>query len=118
MFGGMYHYTNITPYMHLLVNHAPDLIERHGSFSIFSAQGLEKLNHPIDYFKTTNHWHGIQALYQLTRKQNRKMWLARNQIKLHKKHDIQCSQCNGLGHNAKTRKVIPSNAQFGINQQT
>ena len=72
MFGGIYHHKNITPYMHLLVNHAPDLIERHGSFFIFSAQGLEKLNHlmTVDYLKSTNHWHGIQALDQLVRKQN------------------------------------------------
>ena len=103
-FVAVYHNKHVTPYMHLLVNHAADIIQRHGSLSVFSAQGLEKLNHliTVDYFKCTNHWQGIQALDQLMRKQNRKIWLSRNQIKLQRKHNITCSRCHAVGHNSKT----------------
>lgn len=35
---------NLTPYVHAFVYHIPELIERHGDLSLYSLQGLEKLN--------------------------------------------------------------------------
>ena len=47
----------ITPYMHILVYHIPDFIDRHKNLNLFSMQGMEKSNHfaKINYFRQTNH---------------------------------------------------------------
>lgn len=71
-----YHSKFVTPYMHLLVVHAHEIIQRYGSLNAFSCQGLEKLDHDmtVDYFRGTNHHLGVKALSQLMRKYNRALW--------------------------------------------
>ena len=34
----------VTPYMHVLVFHVPEMLRKHGSISVFEQQGLERLN--------------------------------------------------------------------------
>ncbi|XP_072164014.1 uncharacterized protein [Diadema setosum] len=64
-----------TPYMHLFVVHAADIIERLGSIHIFNAQGLEKLNDmtTTEYFRGTNHRRGVESLVQIMRRSNRRL---------------------------------------------
>lgn len=53
LFLEVYQTKNVTPYMHTLVFHVPQLIELYGSLAPFSQQGLECLNDIItkDYFR-------------------------------------------------------------------
>ena len=37
-----YQPTNVTPYMHVLLDHVPYFVERYGSILQFSGQGVEK----------------------------------------------------------------------------
>ena len=69
--------TNVTPYMHVLVNHVPELLLKFGSISEFTQQGLEKLNDITTkmYFRSTNH-HRQDALLQLLRKRSRNEMLS------------------------------------------
>ena len=63
---------HVTPYIHLLTSHKPEFLEKYGTISEFSQQGLEKLNDDItkDYFRSTNH-RDLEALKQLLLKLNR-----------------------------------------------
>lgn len=37
----------VTPYMHVVLAHVPDMVLRHGSLSKFSSQGVEAVHQPI-----------------------------------------------------------------------
>ena len=54
--GRVYLSKDVTPYMHILACHLPEVIRRHGKAVKFCQQGLEKLNHMITkwYFHSTN----------------------------------------------------------------
>ena len=64
-----YHVTNITPYIHAMMNHVPEFLKIHGSILPFTQQGLEKYNDITTkmYFRSTNH-KGTQALQQIMQK--------------------------------------------------
>lgn len=51
-----YHPKHITPYIHCFVYHIPEFIQLHKDISIFTLQGLEKLNHitSICYHRSNN----------------------------------------------------------------
>ncbi len=68
-FTSTYQTTNVTPYMHVLVNHVPEMLQKYGSISGFTQQGLEKHNDLATkmFFRSTNH-HKKDALMQLMRK--------------------------------------------------
>lgn len=63
--------TDITPYMHLLAFHVPEVMRLHGNISHFCQQGLEKLNDLVTkwYHRSTNF--GPSALAQILSKQHR-----------------------------------------------
>ena len=48
--------SKITPYIHTLIFHIPEVYEKYGNLNFFSAQGLEKLNDlsTYQYFSSTN----------------------------------------------------------------
>ena len=94
---------NVTPYMHIFVQHASDIVCRRGPLNNFSTQGLEKLNSltTLDYFKGTNYRLGVSALSQIMHKQNRMTWLTLNGIKL-QKQERRCSICKQIGHDIRT----------------
>lgn len=61
----------ITPYIHILTFHVPDMIEKFGCLRNYSMQGLEKFNHisKINYFKQTDHRNAFHKI--LIKKINR-----------------------------------------------
>lgn len=71
-FIGTEHSSNVTPYIHALMNHVSELMRLHGGILQFTQQGLEKYNDVMtkDYFRCTSH-HGDNALLQIMQKQNR-----------------------------------------------
>lgn len=56
MFTALYHASMVTPYMHIMVHHVPDLIRRHGELCKFNQQAVEKENHRVTstFFTCTN----------------------------------------------------------------
>ncbi|KAJ8049993.1 hypothetical protein HOLleu_02992 [Holothuria leucospilota] len=62
---------NVTPYMHVLMNHIPEAIKLCGDLTPFSQQTTEKLNDTVTswYFRSSN-FKGITALKQVMLKQN------------------------------------------------
>ena len=65
----VYHTTHVTPYMHVLTVHVPELLMKYGSIAYFTQQGLEKLNDMTTkmYFRATNH-HKNALLQMLTKR--------------------------------------------------
>ena len=44
LFKSIYQSKDVTPYMHILLYHVPEVLQRYGTIAIFNQQGLEKLN--------------------------------------------------------------------------
>ena len=94
----------MTPYIHLLTSHIPEMLELHGSLAAFTQQGVEKLNDIItqDYIKSTNH---RDILKQVMLKLNRLEDLSdAGCVRTKVKHV--CSKCKQEGHNARTCKSL------------
>jgi hypothetical protein len=55
-FLSLYQRYDITPYLHSMVHHLPEMHKKYGNLNYFSAQGLEKLNDfsTSDFFRSTN----------------------------------------------------------------
>ena len=72
LFIDVYHASNVTPYIHALMNHVHEFMLLHGSILAFTQQGLEKYNDIVtkQHFQSSNHG-GQQALSQIMEKQNR-----------------------------------------------
>lgn len=47
LFLSIYQSKNVTPYIHILVSHVPEVFHKYGTLSPFTQQGLEKLNDDI-----------------------------------------------------------------------
>ena len=99
----MYQKRHVTPYIHVLVTHVPELLGRFGSIAQFSQQGLEKLNDMTtkSYFRSTNH-RKVYALSQLMDKQNRVEHLENLNTPDLMNHGAVCSTCKQRGHNVRT----------------
>ena len=98
-----YHDSNVTPYIHALMNHVSEFMTLHGSIAPFTQQGLEKYNDVTtkDFFRSTNH-KGESALRQIMEKQNRLEYLRCIGTTPKKAFNIKCSICHTLGHNKLT----------------
>ena len=68
----MYQRSNVTPYIHALMNHVGEFLKIHRSILPFTHQGLEKKNDVLTkaYFHSSNH-QGEVAPRQILEKQNR-----------------------------------------------
>ena len=68
--------SDVTPYIHALVNHIPEFIKLHGNVNFFNQQGLEKFNYVCTkiFFRGKN-MRGIEALEQLMQKPQRLSFL-------------------------------------------
>ena len=101
MYGELYLFKNITPYMHVLMNHFPEAMALHGDLNLFSMQGLEKLNDQVTqwYFRSTNHY-SIESLKQIMEKQGRVEYLSSRCCLT--KFSISCGICGKQGHNKRT----------------
>lgn len=101
LYGEVYMYKNITPYMHVLMNHFPESMKFHGNLNLFCMQGVEKMNSEVTqwYFRSTNH-HSLQSLQQIMEKQSR-IEILSSKCSL-KKFEISCGCCGKQGHNKRT----------------
>jgi hypothetical protein len=65
LFLSIYQTSKITPYIHMLAFHIPELYAKYGPLNCFSRQGLEKLNDMTtsQYFKNTNKKWILQSRY-------------------------------------------------------
>lgn len=92
---------NVTPYIHALAMHVPELVRLHGNLSNFTQQGLEKLNDvtTTHYLRGTNH-RKQEALQQLMQKRNRLEELETGRC-VRMKRTCKCSSCGQLGHNKR-----------------
>ena len=104
LFKEIYQTKHITPYIHLLVSHISEFLAVHGTITVFSQQGLEKLNDDVTkyYFRSTNH-HDKECLKQIILKLNRLEELEDNGYGRQKLSHV-CRICKQIGHNAKTCK--------------
>lgn len=102
----IYHASNVTPYIHAMMNHVPEFMRLHHSIVPFTQQGLEKYNDVMtkQYFRATNH-HDSKALTQIMEKQNRLEYLRDSGAQSKRCFDITCSKCGHKGHNRKTCDV-------------
>lgn len=102
-FIAVYHTTNITPYIHAMMNHVSEFMHLHSSILPFTQQGLEKYNDIItkSYFRCTNH-RGEQALIQIMEKQNHIEHLQDIGVTRKKCFEIACQNCGKAGHNRCT----------------
>ena len=98
-----YHISNVTPYIHAMMNHVPEFLRLYGSIVPFTQQGLEKYNDITTkiYFRSTNH-QGTKSMVQIMEKQNRLEYLQDCGTACKKCFEISCSQCHKTGHNART----------------
>ena len=92
---------DITPYMHVLTYHVPEVMRKHGNIALFCQQGLEKLNDHVTkwYFRSTNF--GKAALKQIMEKQSR-LRLLEARCKRSPKWAVKCSICHQSHHNRAT----------------
>ena len=92
---------DITPYMHVLGYHVPEVMRAHGNISLFCQQGLEKLNDLVTkwYFRSSNF--GKNALKQIMQKQNR-LRLLESKCKRSPKWLVRCSICHKQNHHNRT----------------
>lgn len=102
MFLELYQTKHITPYMHALRWHLPEFVEMYGKISMFTQQGLEKLNDKTtkDFFRSTNQ-RGVDSLKQIVMKRNRMEYLEDIGCQ-REKRTFSCSNCILQGHNIKT----------------
>lgn len=102
IFTGLSGKGHVTPYMHALRNHVPEILKLYSNIEHFTQQGMEKYNDKAskDYFRSTNH-QGTDALEQLFLKQSRVQFLSRADCERVKK-SYKCSNCLGYGHTLKT----------------
>ena len=72
LFLSLYQTRHVTPYMHALVQHVPELMAILGNLNMFNQQGLEKLNQnqTQDFFRSTN-YRRTEAMLMLLQKRNR-----------------------------------------------
>ena len=93
--------TDITPYMHVLACHIPEMMRLHGNISHFCQQGLEKVNDLVTkwYHRSTNF--GAKSMSQILAKQHRLQTLG-TKFKPQPLWNVQCSKCNQTGHNKRS----------------
>ena len=47
---GMYNKDDVTPYVHIFIDHCPELLREHGPLDVFACDGLEKKGHLCQVF--------------------------------------------------------------------
>ena len=93
---------DVTPYMHVFMNHLSESLEMHGNLNKFNQQAMEKLNDTITvlYFRSSNH-RNTEAFVQVIKKQNRISYL-HDTYKENPIFQVHCSLCGECGHNRRT----------------
>ena len=103
LFTSIYQRKDVTPYMHAFAMHIPEFLRlNHGNISIFSQQGLEKLNDvSTKHFQRSSNHRNEEALTQMLQKGNRIEILRDNGYERIKRQQ-KCSICNDTNHNKRT----------------
>lgn len=103
LYGSTYLHKNVTPYMHVMMNHVSEAMSLHGNLNLFSMQSVEVSSDLITkcFFRSTNH-HAENAFVQVIQKQNRVECLS-NHCNL-SKFTVTCQKCSRKGHNKRTCK--------------
>lgn len=108
-FVSVYQRKDVTPYIHAFAYHVPQFLQLYdGNISIFSQQGLEKLNDiTTKHFQRGTNHHDISALKQILQKHIRIQTLEEGGYQ-RKKSDTKCKICSKFGHNRRTCPERPS----------
>ena len=98
-FTSLYQSKDVTPYMHTFAMHVSKFIDLHGNITMFTQQGLEKLNDitTIHYQRSSNH-RNTDALRQILGKWNRIESLEDSRYQ-RTKREQKCGNCQLTGHN-------------------
>ena len=101
LFISLYQSKDVTPYMHAFAMHISQFIDLHGNITMFTQQGLEKLNDltTIHYQRSSNH-RNTDALRQILEKWNRIENLEDSGYQ-RTKREQKCSNCQLTGHNKR-----------------
>ena len=102
----IYQTKDVTPYIHAFSMHVPQFLSLHGNITIFTQQGLEKLNDlTTKYFQRSSNHREMESLKQILEKHNRLEVLEDGGHQRTK--DIRkCRVCKGVGHNKRTCKQV------------
>ena len=102
----IYQTKDVTPYMHAFAMHVPQFLSLHGNITIFTQQGLEKLNDvTTKYFQRSSNHHEMGSLKQILEKHNRLEALEDGGHQ-RTKQIRKCSVCNCVGHNKRSCKQV------------
>ena len=100
-FASLYQTKDVTPYMHAFAMHVPQFLHLHGNISLFTQQGLEKLNDfTTKFYQRSSNHHDNSSLKQVLEKYNRLELLEYHGCQRIKKK-IRCSVCKDEGHNKR-----------------
>jgi hypothetical protein len=93
---------DVTPYMHILMNHIPESLKLHGPIGNFSQQSMKKLNDTVTslFFRSSDH-RNTEAFIQVMQKQNRISYLSqccKDDLEYH----VHCGRCGETNHNKRT----------------
>ena len=96
----------VTPYMHILTFHVPQLLAMYSSISVFTQEGLERLNDKatVNYFAGTNR-KGNSAYKQLLLKFKRIEYYEDSDYR-RVRETRRCAQCGDIGHYRSTCKAM------------
>ena len=102
LFTSLYQSKDVTPYMHAFAMHVSQFIDLHGNITMFTQQGLEKLNDltTIHFQRSSNH-RNTDALRQILEKWNHIENLEDSGYQI-TKSEQKCSNCQLTGHNKRT----------------
>lgn len=103
LFTSIYQRKDVTPYMHAFAMHIPEFLRLyHGNITVFSQQGLEKLNDlSTKYFQRSSNHRDVDALKQMLQKANR-LEILRDHGYERSKRQQKCSICHDTNHNKRT----------------
>ena len=102
LFTSLYQTKDVTPYIHAFAMHIPEFLRLHGNITMFTQQGLEKLNDlSTKYFQRGSNHREDEALRQMLERMNRLETLEDAGYCREKRHQ-RCSICSCVGHNKRS----------------
>ena len=102
LFTSLYQSKDVTPHIHAFAMHVSLFMDIHGNITMFTQQGLEKLNDltTIHFQRSSNH-RDTEALRQILEKWNHLEYLEDCGYQ-RVKREQKCTNCKLSGHNKRT----------------